>query len=138
MGASKRRQWFPQPADRKQSVLQVARLEQDDIKITVQTAVLKAVVQQVKFAGEFFFSQQTGLITIGAHNDGRSKLLRNQQRLVPELIRRAVGIDCCNFRRTAAIATGKHVKAYPSLTQQSSQRDDKRRLPASADGNIPN
>src|SRR6266700_955880 len=100
--------------------------------------MLKSVVQQVKFAGEAFLRQQPGQITIGAHDDRYVELLRNQQRLVAERFRRAAGIDRCNLSRAAAVAARKHVKAYPTLVQQSSQRYNKGRLPASADRDISN
>src|SRR5882724_9825722 len=138
MSAAQRRQRFAQSPYRKQRVFQIAGLEQDDIKIAVQAAMLKSIVEQVKFGREVFFRQQASLIAVRAYDHRNLESLGDQQRLVAELLWRAGGINDCGFSRGAAITAGKHIKGYSTLTEQSSQRDDKRRLSTPPDGDVSN
>src|SRR5690242_4002915 len=132
------RERFAQPSHGKQSSPLVLRGQQNDIKIAMQAAMLKSVIQQMKLAGPLLFSQPTGLVSIGANNHRCLQLSRDQQWLIAKLLRRSVGINHCNFNRPTAVAAGKHVEINPSLLQQLAQRDDKRCLSTASHRDVSN
>ena len=60
------------PASRKQSFtgIPLDRIDGDNIHIAIETAVLESVIQN-EYVSEFiFFSSDTGLIAVGANDDG--------------------------------------------------------------------
>ena len=79
--------------------------------------MLKAVIEQVEFAAEFLFGQEARLVPVSANDHGRFQLARNQQRLIAELRRRAIGIDDRNFGGRATVAAGENVEGDAALCQ---------------------
>src|SRR5271156_6396523 len=85
IGASQRGKRFAQPSSGKQLVASVFGCHQHDVKVALEGAVLKAVIQQVQLGTELALSQDASLVTILAHNHGNTQTAGDQQRLVAEI-----------------------------------------------------
>src|SRR5438309_9757428 len=99
--------------------------------------MLKAVIQQVKLAGECSFGEQAGLVSVSAYDHRRLQLARNQKRFIAKLRLRAVRIDNCDSGRSATVTARENIEGDSALGQQLAQRDHEWRLTAAADRNIP-
>jgi hypothetical protein len=103
-------QGLAQAAGWEKTVFGILRSEQDDIEIAGQGAVLEAVVEKMKLWSEFGFGQAARFEATLAYEDGHLQALRDEQRLVAEIARRAGGIDGESAARGSAVAAGKHVE----------------------------
>src|ERR1017187_4794557 len=108
--------------------MQVAIRDQNDVEISRQPPMLEAVVQQVRLQGELLFREMSSLVSVSAHDDRGSQFARNQQRLVPKLLRRTCGIDQRDASRATTVTPREHVESQSPLLQQFTQQDDKWRI----------
>src|SRR5947199_10315754 len=108
-------------ACRQQRASLIFRGQQDDIKVTVQAAMLKAVVQEVKLAGKLLFGQKACLIPVSPNDHWRLQLARNQKRFIAKLGRRAVRIDNCDLSRRATVTSGESIERDSPFLQHRAQ-----------------
>jgi hypothetical protein len=93
-----------------QTVFGIFWREQYDVEIASQTAVLKAIVKQMKFWAEVGFGQASGCEAVFAYEYGHLQATGDQNRLVAEISRRSVGIYFQRSAAGAAVASGEHVE----------------------------
>src|SRR5258708_25171954 len=136
ISATQRGERFTKASQRKQRSAQVFGLEQHDIKIGVELAVLNAVIGKVQLARKFFFRQPPRFIAVSTDNDRDLKFARDQKRLIAKALRLAIGINHEDLSGTAPVSAGQNIEENAALFQQTTQRDHKRRLTAAAHGNI--
>src|SRR5579859_704477 len=136
VSAAQRARTLAQPAGGQQFTGQVCLRQKDEIKVAMQAAVLKAIIEQMQAGIELSFRQQPGLVTAGAHHYGDLQLARDQQRLVTELLGGAAGINDGNLRRLAAVTAREHVETDSAFFQQFAQCNHAWSFAAATHGNV--
>ncbi len=102
-----------------QFILPIPAVQEQNIHVPRELAMLKAVVQQVNDgrgnpAGgllRFGLGQQTGVVALGSHVDGNACLAGNQQRFIAKFRGGSLRIDADSELALAAVAAGEHVHA---------------------------
>src|SRR5207248_5495817 len=67
--------------------------------------------EQMHLRSELLFGGDPGSVTVLTHHNRTAETARNEQRLVAEVLGRALRIDECNSASATAIATGKDVES---------------------------
>ena len=127
-----RLQCLAQIAGGQQVIVPVLATDEQNVDIAVELAMLKAVVEDV-YERSFVlarvgFGEHPGIVALGGDIDRHAGLARDQQRLVAELVRRAVEVDAEWNRGAAAIAARKHVDLESCDRKQARKRDGERCL----------
>ena len=89
IGTAQRPSRLPQSSEWQQGAGKIGVRKHHDIEIAMQTTMLEAVVQKMQLAWQFFFCQQSCLVTVCAHNNRHAQFARDQQRLIAKLFRSA-------------------------------------------------
>jgi hypothetical protein len=115
--------WVPASVRREEALAgdPLGGIDRDEIDIAIEAAVLKSIVQNEQIPEVPLFGEQTGCVSIGAHNNGNAGCaLRNQ----PGLVSRHVPGDKGPLARahdkrsgtSAFIAAGQHHRTEPFVT----------------------
>ena len=116
--------------------MQVLRGEQDNIEVAGQRAMLKTVVKNMNRGVVLFLGKHACLISAFANYNGAAKPLSDQERLVSEIERCAVGGDGHCAVGFTSISAGEDIECNATLFQQFAQQDHERGFARSADRNI--
>src|SRR5438270_29720 len=105
------------PSRGKDSILGIVRCNQHNINIPMQTAMLKAVVEQVQLRTEFAFGVHAGVVTFFTNNYRNLEFACDQERLIAEAGCRSGRINLEHAPGFPSITAGKHVKADAALLE---------------------
>src|ERR1039458_5736302 len=114
---------FAQVASRKQAVRQVIVVQQQNVDIAMQLAVLEAVVEQVDdvrvvFTGDMLrvgLGQQACVVALRSHVDRKAGFAGNQERLVAELFGGSIRVNAGGELALAAVASAEYVHTQTTL-----------------------
>jgi hypothetical protein len=117
----------------KQSLCEVGAVNDDDIHVAGELAMLEAVVQKMK-GGEmnrrafasYVFRQQPGMVTACSDKDWHLGAAGDEQRLIAEAIGVSGRIDLFGGPGGAPIASGEDIDGHPFGGEQLSQPDGQR------------
>jgi hypothetical protein len=79
---------------------------QNDLEIAGQSAVLKAIVEQMKLRAKLGFGKASGAVAILADDYRNLQTAGDQQRFITELLRRSSGINVQNTASGASVPAG--------------------------------
>ncbi len=127
-------------------VAQVAAAEKQNVDVAGELAMLEAIVQYVSFRlAAFFgilrrfgrcFGEQAGLVAFGGDVDGDVGAARDEQWLVAEFFRCAIGVNQKWTRGTPAVAARKHIDMQAASGEGFGKGDGEWSLPCPAGGEI--
>src|ERR1700686_1033758 len=93
-----------------QPVVRILRRDQNNIEVSCQGPMLKAVVVQMKLCSEFRFGEASSLIAILPDDDRHLQLASNQKRFVAKLLRQARGIDQPDAPRPGSVPARQDIE----------------------------
>jgi hypothetical protein len=136
-----------QVASRQQGVMEpIATIEQENIDVAVELAVLKSVVEdvhrwQVKLEDVWRrrgLGKLAGTEALTGNEDGDAGFAGDQKRFVSKIVGCAIGVDAGGALAQSSIAAGENVNAEAAALEGLGERDGERRFARAAGGEITN
>jgi hypothetical protein len=90
----------------------------------MQSAVLKAIVEQVHLRAELRLGKFSGSVAIFSNHHRNLHSSRNQKRLIAKLARQACGIYKAYPAALASVAARENIEADAARLQQLAQQND--------------
>ncbi len=139
MGAAKGGERLAKTARGQQAFGEVGGVDEDDVGIAGETAVLESVVEQVNGArggGEALFGEQAGGVATGSEGDGKLGAARDEEGFVAVAAGVTGGIHQFDGTGVAAVAAGEHIDRDVLSGEEFGEADDEGCLAGAADGEV--
>jgi hypothetical protein len=134
---------FAKVAGGEKAVVPVVAVEQKNVSVAVELAVLEAVVEQVDLRPLLVFGRPrlnlgelAGLEALPRNVDWEAGFARDQERLVAEFVCGAVGADTNGKRARAPVASGEGIDLESALGEGVGEGDGERCLAGAAGGEV--
>src|SRR5436305_967490 len=115
-------------------------IEENDIEVAMQLAVLKTIVEQMRrirsSAGVIFLRLQAGGKPLFTYDYRTTQFPCDQERLVAELLRSTVRIYGQHSASGASVSTREDINPNASRGEEFAEHDDEGRLARAADGDV--
>jgi hypothetical protein len=135
-GAAEGVEGFAEIAGGEQAVLPVVTIEQHDVCVAEELAVLKAVVEEMnskaRIGGVGGFGEKAGVVAVRGYIDRQTGFTGDEKGFIAEVLGGAVGVDAGGEAALAAVASGEYVDLEASLVERFGQCYSQRRFAGAA------